>query len=417
MSGLHGLRSMMALSRRAARAHGSRLKQWWADPAWYLWIPVAHFLHWCHGFVYFGFRSKDAVFSEAKARLTAGTRAGDLPVLSSAELNRALASYMPPGIPFGVAFVRSSDLRGRFGYTAERRYSPILSRYQLSAAGAPSASVMIFTMFSDVAPDFYNETVAENVCRYIDKAYGEGIAIQDLPFVHAKEFAVAAGLGVIGKNALFYDSAFGFNCKISIILLHAELDNYTTVSASLSNRETDDGWRLAACLTCDVCIQACPVCAYDDFQMYDPIACERVISRDFFGHRRLKVCHACIASCPESNRLLKGLRARGVPRYQFWDYDRQLNALADLIHRPSFFSWVIQRFYFGAGIPGTRRANGKTVRGQQAGREGIPNAASEANNGWIRFLRERQPESAGEPPPVEFAPTTPEPPGERPPQN
>jgi hypothetical protein len=97
-----------------------------------------------------------------------------------------------------------------------------------------------------------------------------------------------------------------------------------------------------------------------------------------------------MATCPESNRLLKDLRDNGVPRYQFWDYDRQLNALADLIYRPSFFTWIIQRFYYGAGIPGTRRPKGKTIRGQQAGRAGVPNAASEANNGWVRFIRRQR---------------------------
>lgn len=372
----------------------SRLKRWWADPAWYLWIPFAHFIHWCLGFTYFGFRSKNAVFSEAKARLGAPPRKP--PTIPSADLRRMLAAYVPPGIPFDIAFVRSSDLHGRFGEAMERRYSPMLSRYQLSFNGAPSRSVIIFTMFSDVAPDFYNESVAENICTYIDRAYGAGLAVQDLAFVHAKEFAVAAGLGVIGKNTLFYSHAFGFNCKISVILLHADLDEYTALSAPVSDRVGDSDWRLAACLSCDICVRACPVSAYDDFQMNDPIACERVISRDFFGHRRLKVCHACMASCPESNRVLKELRARGVPRYQFWDYDRQLNALADLIYRPSFFSWLMQRFYFGAGIPGTRRAKGKTLRGRQAGREGVPNAASEENNGWIRLLRTEQAERMGE---------------------
>jgi ferredoxin len=387
---------MMRTLTQIGRTSSGRLKRIWKYPTWYLWVPVAHLIHWCMGFSYYRFQSKQAVYAKARDKLLAA-EGGTPCTLDTADLRDALAGYMPPKIPFDVAFARASDLTGRFGEQADWRYSPMLSRYQLSFNGAPSRSVIVFTMFSDVAPDFYNEAVAENLCAHIDKVAGTKVAVQDLAFLHAKEFAVAAGLGVIGKNALFFSRKFGFNCKISVILLHADLTEYSPIPSSSEALAPDQrtDWKLDACLSCDICVRACPVGAYDEFRMNDPIACERVISRDFFGHRRLKICHTCMASCPVSNELLQDIRNSGVPRYKFWDHDRQLNALADLIYRPSFFTWVIQRFYFGAGIPGVARKRGKTIRGQQAGREGVPNSASEANNGWIDFIRTSRP-AAGE---------------------
>lgn len=381
------------------RDWGRFFKYWY----WYASMPVVYLIHWWMGLT---LKPKLRILREARAALEQPRPLGGVtPRLSTAELEKLIRKYAPPGVPYEVAFTRTADLRNRFGRTDKHGYSPMLDRYQLTPNDLPGQSVIVLVLFSDVVADYYNEAIAEYLCEHVNTHHGEGVAVQNLSLLRLKEVAVSAGLGTTGKNALFFSNKFGFHCKISVIMLHAELDQYHVVHHSpqpLPPGETpsapspDQPWRLPACDTCNLCVNACPVSAIDAYTMKNPVACERVISRDFFGHRRNKTCRACITSCPESNELLKGLYDRGVPKIKFWDYDRQINALGDLIYRPSFMSWLIQRFYFGGGIPGAERKKGRIVRGQQAGIDGVPNSTTEKNNGWISHLRG---EGSGTPPP------------------
>src|SRR5438094_779021 len=67
-----------------------------------------------------------------------------------------------------------------------------------------------------------------------------------------KEYAVAAGLGTIGKNALFFSRRYGFNCKLSVVFLGAPVSRYDALPTSTE-------WKLADCATCRLCVDACPV--------------------------------------------------------------------------------------------------------------------------------------------------------------
>jgi hypothetical protein len=61
-----------------------------------------------------------------------------------------------------------------------------------------------------------------------------------------------------------------------------------------------------------------------------------------------------------------------APRNELWDHDRQIDATGDILSRPSFVEWALQRSCYGAGVPGAERPEGKTVCGRQLGREGAP---------------------------------------------
>lgn len=359
----------------------ARLRKIRRHPDWYLTLPIAHLLHAWAGRTE---QPKEQVYAEARARLPKEPP-GPVPVVSRQALEAVLRDMAPPGVPFTTAFLRTSDLKGRFGYREDRTWSPMLSRFQATFNDLPGRSVMVVALFSDVVADYYNETLADHVIAHVNDALGSDVAFQDFALVRLKMTAAAAGLGKLGRNSLFFHPEYGFHVKISVILFHADFDRYDPAPAL----EAPGDWRLPACLDCRKCVPACPVNAYDEFEMRKPISCERVISRDFFGHRRNKTCRACITSCPESTERLKEQYARGVPQRKFWDYDRQINFLSDLVYKPPFHAWLMQRFYFGAGIPGTERERQGTVRGQQAGRTNIEHARFERFNGWISSLRER----------------------------
>jgi NAD-dependent dihydropyrimidine dehydrogenase PreA subunit len=148
-------------------------------------------------------------------------------------------------------------------------------------------------------------------------------------------------------------------------------------------------WKLPDCTTCNLCVEACPVAAFDDYRMIRAAACDRVIAADYFGPRRDHMCRACITRCPVSNDVLKLRRSEGAPQRTFWDNEAQLSLAADLFaYRPAFWVWLLQRFYYGAPIPG------RPPRARRGFAESLKSAVSTATtdrtrDGWRLAARRR----------------------------
>jgi ferredoxin len=265
-------------------------------------------------------------------------------------LDRWLSQAAPPGVPFDAVVLESAELAKRFGEgPLERRSLHMHGKLRMTHRAIPSQSVVVMALFSDVAADYFVESMAADVALQINERYGDGVAFSDsqanVP-VLLKEVATAAGLGTIGKNALFYSRRFGFNCKLNVIFLDAPVDRYDATP-------TTDTWKLPDCSTCNLCVEACPVGAFDDYVITRTESCDRLIAGDFFGPRRDHMCRACITRCPVSNDVLKLHRQDGVPKRAFWDNEAQMSLVADLfMHKPSFFVWILQRFYYGSALPG-----------------------------------------------------------------
>jgi len=271
-------------------------------------------------------------------------------VIERGALDGWLRAAAPPGVPYDAVVVPCAALASRFpdGPT-ERRSEHLVGKLRMTHRVPASEAVLVVALFSDVAADYFVESMAADVAREACRAYGDGIALADahagVPIV-LKEFAVAAGLGTIGKNALFFSRRFGFNCKLQVVFLGAPVDRYDELP-------TTTAWKLPDCTTCRLCVDACPVGAFDDYAITKVASCDRVIAADYFGPRRDHMCRACITRCPVSNDVLKLRRDDGAPHRVFWDNEAQLSLAADLfMYRPSFWVWVLQRFYYGAALPG-----------------------------------------------------------------
>ncbi|MBV8761316.1 MAG: 4Fe-4S binding protein [Deltaproteobacteria bacterium] len=267
-----------------------------------------------------------------------------------ASIDQALADAAPPGVPYDAAVLPSEVLRARFPEGPPvRRGRHLVGKFRMTHREVPTPAVLVFALYSDVAADYFVESMAADIAAALDRAHGKGTALADtqadIPTI-LKEFAVAAGLGVIGKNALFFSRQFGFNCKLAVVFLNAPVDRY---DAAPTNTE----WKLADCTGCTLCVEACPVGAFDDFRMNKVEDCDRMIAADYFGPRRDHMCRACITRCPVSNDVLKLRRSEGAPQRLFWDNEAQLSLAADLfMYKPSFWVWVLQRFYYGASMRG-----------------------------------------------------------------
>jgi len=283
----------------------------------------------------------------ARARLTGARKPI---VIDRSVIDRWLRDAAPPGVPFEAVVLPGDVLRARFpdGPT-ERRSDHLVGKFRMTHRALPCEAVVMVALYSDVAADYFVETMAADVANELDKQYGAGVALADaqagIPVV-LKELAVAAGLGTIGKNALFFSKRFGFNCKLSAILLGAPVDRYDPAPTSTT-------WKLPDCSTCNLCVEACPVNAFDDYVIKRVPDCDRLIASDYFGPRRDHMCRACITRCPVSNDVLKLRRKEGAPQRTFWDNEAQVSLMADLFgYRPAFWVWVMQRFYYGAAMPG-----------------------------------------------------------------
>ncbi|HEY0250915.1 MAG TPA: hypothetical protein VGC41_05280 [Kofleriaceae bacterium] len=303
-------------------------------------------------------------------------------------IDRALADAAPPGVPFEAVVLPAAELRARFPDGPElRRGTHLVGKLRMTHRAETSESILVMVLFSDVAADYFVESMAADVAAMINDKYGEDVAIADaeagIPIV-LKEFAVAAGLGVIGKNALFYSRTYGFNCKLSVVFLNGHVSSYDPAP-------TTTEWRLSDCATCNLCVEACPVSAFDDYTMNKASSCDRFIAGDYFGPRRDHMCRACITRCPVSNDVLKLRRKEGAPRRMFWDNEAQVSLMADLfMYRPAFWLWVMQRFYYGADLPGRPSPN-KKKDPVEALTNSVRTATSDrTRDGWRLYARKRR---------------------------
>jgi len=315
-------------------------------------------------------------FERAKTKLH-GSR-GDTPIDRDL-IDRWLADAAPPDMPFDAVVLDTAALRERFGEgPLERRSLHMHGKLRMTHRALPSRSVIVISLFSDVAADYFVESMAADVALRINEHYGAGIALSDsqanVP-VLLKEVATAAGLGTIGKNALFFSRRFGFNCKLNVVFLNAAVDRYDATP-------TGDDWKLPDCTTCNLCVEACPVSAFDNYVITKTESCDRLISGDFFGPRRDHMCRACITRCPVSNDVLKIRRTEGAPKRAFWDNEAQMSLVADLfMDRPSFFVWLLQRFYYGSQHPG-RVSDKKRGYAESLSAAGNVTTSDQTRDGW-----------------------------------
>lgn len=119
-----------------------------------------------------------------------------------------------------------------------------------------------------------------------------------------KTVAVQAGLGWIGKSALFVTEEYGSAVRLSSILTGAPVTPGNPVTAS-------------RCGNCLVCTNSCPGKAIkgtnwqpdlDRDSFFDPLACRkkaREIAAEAI-HEEITLCGKCISVCPYTQKYIKG---------------------------------------------------------------------------------------------------------------
>ena len=157
--------------------------------------------------------------------------------------------------------------------------------------------------------DYYEEYVRLNAAlddatgTLVDSLHAHGYAAQRVaatsnergnghrPFPH-KTAATSAGLGWIGKTALFVSPQFGPAVRLATVFTDLDLP-------------VGDAIAEGACGDCRACVDACPAGCGRDVQwragmardeLFDAAACRRQMT--LFGNVGAEICGICIAACP-----------------------------------------------------------------------------------------------------------------------
>jgi len=98
-----------------------------------------------------------------------------------------------------------------------------------------------------------------------------------------KGAAVAAGLGVIGKNGLLLTPSYGPRVRLAVVLTEAEMEGDPLL--------TDD-----PCENCDICVRGCPSGALKPPADGHRVNHDRFLCSSYSG--AVKGCGLCMSRCP-----------------------------------------------------------------------------------------------------------------------
>ena len=137
-------------------------------------------------------------------------------------------------------------------------------------------------------------TIAKNVTKQIKARGYKAKAINGLggKYVNGQQFghislkhaAELAGLGIIGKNYLLYNSEYGNLLWFSAVLTTADLT-------------PDKKVKYRICESCNKCVEMCPSKALDNSEIFKKKECSKTVFKKINGKWEI-MCFLCRKICP-----------------------------------------------------------------------------------------------------------------------
>jgi len=137
------------------------------------------------------------------------------------------------------------------------------------------------------------QILEEHGARYVCIPASQSISGLAGLFSH-KQAAVAAGLGCIGKSALFLSEKYGPRVRLATVLTDVDLSG-----------GFKPAFRMSPCENCNLCVGACPAMAIsgktfeqEGNNILDRAACSRHMKEAYQRIGRGAVCGICMSVCP-----------------------------------------------------------------------------------------------------------------------
>lgn len=139
--------------------------------------------------------------------------------------------------------------------------------------------------------------------NYMPVAASQSIPTNALPYsalVSHKAAARNAGLGTIGKSALFLSRRYGTRVRLGTLLTDMPLE-------CENGKELED-----VCASCDLCARSCPAMAIsgraykegmEREEFFDVAACSEYMKKKFQHIGRGAVCGICMKVCPYTHKV------------------------------------------------------------------------------------------------------------------
>lgn len=140
----------------------------------------------------------------------------------------------------------------------------------------------------------------QNGYRYVPIAASQSINGTKGLLSHKMQ-AVKAGLGTIGKNALFLSEKFGPRVRLGTIITDCDLSHGFCQKLPESK-----------CAGCNACVNACPAMALSGLEfsfdnpetpIIDALACSKFMKEKFQHIGRGAVCGICMKVCPYAGQM------------------------------------------------------------------------------------------------------------------
>jgi len=162
--------------------------------------------------------------------------------------------------------------------------------------GKSCKSVIVWTLFSRVGPDYYfKNNILPNVIDNLNEKYG-GFAY-DGYILSRKQFAIRSGAGKLTRPSMVFSPQFGLQTKIDLILSSHEFEETVVNENEIYYNE---------CISCDApCESKCPMKCKMNYELSNWEDCANFVDTQYMFDNPDKICKICQDSCPYSNKLIE----------------------------------------------------------------------------------------------------------------
>lgn len=164
--------------------------------------------------------------------------------------------------------------------------------------GSACKSVIVWTIFSKVGPDYYfKNNILPIIIEKLNERYG-GFGY-DGYVLSRKQFAIRSGAGKLSKPSIVFSPKFGLQTKIDLILSTHEFEETVVVDGDVYYEN---------CKGCNApCESQCPMKCTMNYELGNWEDCANHVDTQYMFDHPNEICKICQDVCPYSNALVENI--------------------------------------------------------------------------------------------------------------